>query len=70
MAAVLRPGLRRARREKRRHRHHRAGYRQRLFAVIAGDLEHNIAHPREIRVDAALDQVREIVDPLLLPPQR
>jgi hypothetical protein len=55
-----------------------------LFAVIAEDLEHNIAHPREIRVDATLDRVREIdvvdssgghhrmtlVDPLLLPPPR
>jgi Family of unknown function (DUF5335) len=53
-----------------------------LFAVIGEELEHNIAHPREIRVDATLDSVREIdvidqagvhhrlrlVDPLLLPP--
>lgn len=53
-----------------------------LFAVIGEELEHNIEHPREIRVDATLDSVREIdvvdpsgahhrlrlVDPLLLPP--
>ncbi len=53
-----------------------------VFAVISEELEHNIAHPREIRVDATLDAVREIdvvdqsgahhrlrlADPLLLPP--
>ena len=55
-----------------------------VFAVIGEDLEHNIAHPREIRVDAAVDSVRAVevvddsggrhrltlVDPLLLPPPR
>ncbi len=53
-----------------------------LFAVIGEDLEHNIAHPREIRVDATPGALREVlvvdgsgakhrlklVDPLLLPP--
>ena len=36
-----------------------------LFAVIGEELEHNIAHPREISVDATPDAVREIdvVDP-------
>jgi hypothetical protein len=52
-----------------------------LFAVIGEDLEHNIEHPREIRIDATLDSLREVdvvdpdgahhrlrlVDPLLLP---
>ena len=53
-----------------------------LFAVIGEELEHNIAHPREIRIDATPGSLREVfvvdgsgakhrlklVDPLLLPP--
>jgi hypothetical protein len=53
-----------------------------LFAVIGEDLEHNVEHPREIRVDATLDSLHEVdvvdaggahhrvrlVEPLLLPP--
>ncbi len=53
-----------------------------IFAVIGEELEHNIAHPSEINVDAELDSVKRVevidesggrhlirlTDPLLLPP--
>lgn len=53
-----------------------------IFAVIGEDLEHNIAHPKQINVEAERDAVRrvevidesggrhllELTDPLLLPP--
>ena len=53
-----------------------------IFAVISEDLEHNIAHPRQINVDEELDSVHSLevvdadgdhhiltlTDPLRLPP--
>ena len=55
-----------------------------IFAVIGDELEHNIEHPRQINVDAAVDSVRRVevidqeggrplialIDPLRLPPPR
>lgn len=55
-----------------------------IFAVIGEDLEHNIEHPRQINVDAAVDSVKrvevidqeggrhliELTDALRLPPPR
>lgn len=55
-----------------------------IVAVIAEDLEHNIAHPQQINVDEELDAVRSLevvdaagdhhiltlTDPLRLPPPR